>query len=84
MPQKWPSRNPLTLSDRKKLKEGLDMNLSYRQLANHIGRTKSTAMFEAKRLGSYKDYDPEKAQKDYEKKAKRALKGVKKDNANNQ
>lgn len=64
---KWAVKNPLTIEERKKIKEGLEMDLSYGELSSYVGRDKSTVMRESKRLGSYKDYDPEKAQEHFEK-----------------
>lgn len=55
-------KNPLTLDERKKLKEGLELHLSYTQLAKYVGRNKSTLIRESKRLGNADSYDPEKAQ----------------------
>ncbi len=61
--------NSLTMEERVKIKEALDMNLSYREIAEYVGRPKTTVCREAKRLGNYTDYDPIKAQKDFEEKA---------------
>lgn len=66
MVEKWSVKNPLTLDERKKIKEGLDLGLSYSKLALHVGRYKSTVMRESKRLGDVSDYDPEKAQQHFE------------------
>jgi len=68
---KWSCINPLTIEEREKVKEGLDMNMSYSELAIHVGRCKSVVMRESKRLGSPINYNPEKAQKDFEHKQKR-------------
>jgi len=46
------------------------MNMSYSEIAAHAGRIKSVVMREAKRLGRPEDYDPDKAQKDFEEKNK--------------
>jgi len=70
MPGKWIAINPLSLEERCRVKEGLNLNLSYSQLASYVGRCKSVVMREAKRLGTYKDYDPQKAQDDFESKQK--------------
>jgi IS30 family transposase len=40
--------------------------MSYGQMAIHVGRAKSVVMREAKRLGKYTTYDPDKAQQDFE------------------
>jgi IS30 family transposase len=77
MPRKWIAINPLSIDERQKVKEGLDLDLSYSQLALHVGRCKSVVMREAKRLGKAEDYDPMKAQEDFE--AKQKLIGKKKD-----
>lgn len=66
MVEKWSVRNPLTLDERKKIKEAIELGMSYSQMAEHVGRYKSTVMRESKRLGDPKDYDPEKAQKSFE------------------
>ena len=60
------NKNPLTLAERMKIKEGLNKNLSYSQLAVFVGRYKSTVMRESKRLGSPEQYDPIEAQKNFE------------------
>lgn len=67
----WPSINPLTIEERRKIMEGLALDMSYSQLALHVGRCKSTVLRESKRLGNIKDYDPDLAQKDFENKMKR-------------
>jgi IS30 family transposase len=77
MPGRWIAINPLSIDERQKVKEGLDLDLSYSQLALHVGRCKSVVMREAKRLGKAEDYDPDKAQADFE--AKQKLIGKKKD-----
>ena len=66
MVSKWSVRNPLTIEDRKKIHEGLKLNMSYGQMALHVGRSKSTVLRESKRLGDTSDYDPEKAQSHFE------------------
>lgn len=59
--------NPLTLEERIKIKEGIDLGMSYREIGIHCGRGKSTVMRESKRIGGhYSLYDAEKAHKDYE------------------
>lgn len=67
----WPCINPLTIEERRRIKHGLMINLSYSQLALHVGRHKSVVLREAKRLGDAADYDPDLAQKDFETKMKR-------------
>lgn len=64
----WSVCNPLTLEDRKKIKEGIDSGLSYGEIGFYVGRPKSTVMRESKRLGDPSKYDPIKAQKDFEQK----------------
>lgn len=63
---KWSVKNPLTLEERKKIKEAIDMDMSYSKMAIYVGRYKSTVMRESKRLGNVNDYDPEKAQLAFE------------------
>ncbi len=70
MPGKWMCINPLSIDERKLVKEGIDLNLSYSGIAAYVGRPKSTVMREAKRLGTPWNYDPEKAQNDFENKQK--------------
>ena len=77
MVNKWIAINPLTIEERRKIKEGIDLGLSYSQLAIHVGRPKSTVMRESKRINRCPwNYDPELAQKDFE--AKQKLIGIKK------
>jgi IS30 family transposase len=71
MVEKWSCQNPLSIEERKLIKEGLDANWTYREIAAHAKRGKSTIMREAKRLGDIKDYDPEKAQEHFEEIQKR-------------
>lgn len=66
MVSKWSVKNPLTIDERKKVSEALELNMSYGQMAEYVGRSKSTVMRESKRLGETSDYDPEKAQKHFE------------------
>lgn len=66
MVTKWSVRNPLTIDERRKIHEALQMNMSYGQMALHVGRHKSTVLRECKRLGDTEDYDPEKAQSNFE------------------
>lgn len=63
---KWSVKNPLTIDERKLLQEGLRLNLSYAQLAQYVGRDKSTLWREAKRLGDVENYTAEKAQEHFE------------------
>lgn len=76
MVSKWAGKNPLIYSERLKIKEGIDSNLTYSEIAESIGRSKSTIQRECKRLGGFWNYDPKEAQKDFEKKQK--LVGIKK------
>jgi len=71
MVNKWPCINPLTIEERRKIMEGLALDLSYRELGLHVGRLKSVVMRESKRLGDVKNYDADKAQQDFENKMKR-------------
>ena len=66
MVERWSVKNPLKLDERKKIKEAIDLGMSYSQMALHVGRNKSTVMRESKRLGDVNDYDPEKAQQHFE------------------
>lgn len=63
-------KNHLTLEDRKKIQEGISLGLTYRAIGETINRGKSVIIREAKRLGNFKDYDAEKAQKNFESKQK--------------
>lgn len=76
---KWIAYNPLLIEERRKIKEAIDMGMSYGDMSKYVGREKSIVMREAKRLGSYLDYDPDLAQKDFEEKQK--LIGIKVPNA---
>ena len=73
---KWIAINPLSIDERLKVEEGLKLDMSYSQLAAHVGRCKSVVMREAKRLGGHADYTAVKAQADFE--AKQKLIGKKK------
>lgn len=73
---KWISNNPFLIHERRKIKEAIDLNMSYREMGEYVGRPKTSVMRESKRLGKPKDYDPDKAQEDFEKKQK--LIGIKK------
>lgn len=75
MPKEWVAVNALTIEERQKIKEAIDMNMSYSEMGEYVGRDKSTVMREAKRLGHFSQYDPNKAQKDFESKQK--LVGIK-------
>jgi len=78
MVSKWIAINPLTIEERVKVKEGIELNMSYSEIALHVGRVKSVVMREAKRLGSCSDYDPDEAQKDFERKQMNIRNGRKK------
>ena len=67
---KWSVKNPLTLSERIKIKEGILLGMCYREIAEHVNRHKSVVMREAKRLGPVEDYDAYKAQAHFERKQK--------------
>lgn len=74
---KWIANNPLTIHERRQVKRGIDLGLSYSQLADFVGRSKSTVMRESKRINpSPWKYDPDLAQADFE--AKQKLIGKKK------
>lgn len=66
MAGKWSVKNPLTLEERIRIKEGLDANLYYYQIAICIGRGKTTIIKESHRLGDIENYDPHAAQKHFE------------------
>lgn len=71
MISKWIANNPFTIEERRLIKEGIDLGMSYRELAIHVGRSKSSVMREAKRInGVCWMYDPDKAQADFEEKQK--------------
>jgi IS30 family transposase len=64
---KWGCKNPLTIEERRKIKEGLDMQMTYREIADLVARNKTTIQYEVKRLGKdISKYDPEKAQEHFE------------------
>jgi len=67
---KWSVKNPLTLEERIKIKEALDLGMSYREMAEYVKRGKTTVKRESKRLGAIEMYDPKKAQSDFETKQK--------------
>lgn len=71
---KYKVKNHLTLDERRKIKEGIDADLSYLKIAESIGRAKSTIIREAKRLGGPGDYEPQLAHLDFKK--KQMLSGV--------
>jgi len=79
---KWSSINPLNIEERRLIKEGLTLNMSYRQISLHCGRAKSVVIREAKRLGDIHLYDPDKAQKHFEDIQKRRNLKKEKINAN--
>jgi len=68
MVSKWQVKNPLTIEERRKIKEAIDLGLSYSEMALFVQRPKTTVTRESKRLGKFTHYDPEKAQEDFEKK----------------
>jgi len=65
---KWQVKNPLTIDERRKIKECVDLDMSYGQMGAYVGRPKSTVLREARRIGNPIEYDPEKAQQDFERK----------------
>lgn len=66
MVSQWSCQNPLSLEERKLIKEGLDLGMSYSQIGLHAGRCKSVVLRESKRLGSSENYDALKAQNHFE------------------
>lgn len=66
MVTKWSVKNPLTIDERRKILEALSLNMSYSQMALHVGRSKSACIRESKRLGETSDYDPDRAQSHFE------------------
>jgi IS30 family transposase len=66
MVSNWSCQNPLTLEERKLIKEGLDLGMSYSEIGIHTGRCKSVVLRESKRLGSIVNYNPIEAQKNFE------------------
>jgi len=78
MVSNWIAKNPLKIEERRKIKEGIDLGLSYGQIAISIDRAKSTIIRECKRLKrSVWLYDPDLAQADFEEKQR--LIGIKKE-----
>ena len=65
---KWMVNNPLTLDERKKIKECIDLKMSYGKMSKVIGRAKSTLLHEVQRRGGFESYDPVEAQMDFENK----------------
>ncbi len=76
MVELWSVKNPITLEERKKIKEGIDMGMSYKELGIYVGRSKSGVLRESKRLGTVNNYDPNKAQEHFEKKQKDSRKSI--------
>ena len=70
MVSRWAVKNPLTLEERKKIKQGIDDEMTYREIGEYLGRARSTIQRECKRLGGFWNYDPEGAQKHFEEKQK--------------
>jgi IS30 family transposase len=70
MVSRWAAKNPLTIDERRKIKEGIDSQMTHRQIAESLGRGKSTIQRECKRLGGFWNYDPYAAQDDFEAKQK--------------
>jgi len=60
----------MKIEERIKIKAGLDANMTYVEIAESIGRAKSTIQRECKRLGGFWNYEPKRAQKDFEEKQK--------------
>ena len=80
MVNKWKCKNPLTLSDRKNISQGICLGWSYGMIASDISRCKSVVIREVKRCGQFHLYDAEKAQADFE--HKQTLCGKKKNDKN--
>jgi IS30 family transposase len=72
---KYKVKNHLTLAERRQIREGVEADLSYRRIAEDLGRAKSTIIRECKRLGDPQDYDPLKAHQNFKK--KQMLSGIK-------
>lgn len=70
MPGKWIANNPLSFHERELVEEGIKLNLSYSQIAKHVGRCKSVVMRESKRIGTPDEYTALKGQADFEEKQK--------------
>lgn len=70
---KWPSKNPFTLDERKKIREGIDLKMSYRQIAYHCGRSKTGVLREVKRNGGVESYDAELSQFNFEEKQRKFM-----------
>lgn len=70
MVNKWICRNPISIQERKKIEEGIKMQMTYREIGEFVGRPKTTVIRESKRLGNVDKYDAEKAQNDFELKQK--------------
>jgi IS30 family transposase len=70
MVSRWAVKNPLTIDERRKIKEGIDLEMTYREIAQSLDRAKSTIQRECKRLGGFWNYDPYAAQDDFEAKQK--------------
>ena len=68
MISKWQCKNALTHYQRVLLEQAIIKGLSYREIAEYVGRPKSTVMREAKRLGKPNDYNANEAQADFENK----------------
>lgn len=75
MPTQFKTKNPLTLEERRKIKEGLASTMSYREIGLYVGRCKSVVLRESKRLGTADKYDPDRAQQHFVSKQK--LSGIK-------
>lgn len=74
---KYNTINPLTIEERHLIKEAIDLNMSYGEMAKHVGRVKSIVRRESVRLGHYSLYDPEKAQQQFEMKMLNSKRGKK-------
>jgi len=70
MVSKVKANNPLTIHERRFIKECLNLNHSYGFIAKEMARAKSTIIRECKRLGDFTNYDPDLAQNDFEEKQK--------------
>ena len=65
---KWSCKNPLTLQQRKEIQDLESRGFSSREIGGMLSRAKSTILRELKRLGIDVEYDPDKAQQDFERK----------------
>lgn len=63
---RWACRNPVNINERKAIEKGLRDGLTYTEIGKLIDREKTTVRREANRLGSFQNYNAEKAQEHFE------------------